>query len=183
MLKNVEFTRNWRCFKQGEKYEFHSGINLIVGDQGCGKSSLIEIILKGNKNNDFAHVDANRIIYYAFDFEKDNPRKNEFARESLPKFRMGLASRFHSHGETVMAILDKIKTQKDCLFIMDEPDMALSIRSIKKLIETLFIAVDNGCQIVSSAHNPILIESIENVLSLEHKKWMKSKDFILSHLS
>lgn len=36
-------------FKAGQQFEFRPGINLITGDQGCGKSTLIHMLMKHNK--------------------------------------------------------------------------------------------------------------------------------------
>jgi len=40
---------------------------------------------------------------------------------------------------------------------------------------------EEGRWIIMSAHNPIIISSMETVYSLEHRKYMSSKEFIESH--
>lgn len=61
---------------------------------------------------------------------------------------------------------------------MDEPDMALSIRSIAKLVGKLRQAVQNNCQVIAAVHNPLLINSFDEVFSVEHRRWMKSSQFV-----
>jgi len=63
--------------------------------------------------------------------------------------------------------------------MMDEPDIALSIRSCHKLVDMMKKFEKQGHQIIAAVQNPIVIESFPEVFSLEHKmKWMKSEDFI-----
>jgi predicted ATPase len=62
----------------------------------------------------------------------------------------------------------------NALVIIDEPDMSLSIRSIHKLHKILA----KTKQIICSVHNPLLVSYVEEVLSLEHSKWMSSQEFI-----
>ena len=67
---------------------------------------------------------------------------------------------------------------KPTLLLIDEPDMALSIRSIYQLHQ-LLTEVPN--QSICSAHNPLLIELVGEVLSVEHGRCMSSVEFIQSH--
>ena len=64
---------------------------------------------------------------------------------------------------------------------MDEPDMALSIRSVNKLVKLFKLLIRKQNHIICSVHNPILINGFNEVLSLEHKKWMLGSEFINSH--
>jgi len=111
-----------------------------------------------------------------FDFEKMNPRKS-----SRIEKRSELTSVFVSHGESNLEIVKVMdNSQSGVVFLLDEPDQALSIRSCYALVQ-LFLDVSKRHQIIASVHNPILIECVEEVLSLEHKRIMASKSFIEDH--
>lgn len=186
MIQEVKFVENWRVFKTGDVFSFRAGINLLVGDQGSGKSSMFEAfrqwrIAKKKNETTFCEVKVENAMYFAtFDFEKENPRVNNFTDGGMSMFVMGANSRSQSHGETVLKIVKDLTLVENKLIILDEPDMALSVRSNRKLAEYLKTAAAQGCQIMAAVHNPILITSVDEVLSLEHKRWMTSQEFMES---
>ena len=181
MIKSMKFKVDWRCFKAGETFLFRPGVNLLVGDQGTGKSSLLTLFRWGLENN----KEANRIVsvcadkseFFMFDFEQDNPRTHHFI-----EFTTDALMRYVSHGNCVLALLNVLGKKCDAKksFIMDEPDMALSVRSILKLVGILQATQH---QVIAAVHNPFLIRAFPKVLSLEHKKWMLSKEFLDSQTS
>jgi predicted ATPase len=71
--------------------------------------------------------------------------------------------------------------EEPLIWFLDEPDMALSIRSCHWLAITFKEAADRGQQIIAAVHNPILIASVDQVYSVEHRCWMDSADFIKAH--
>lgn len=182
MLKSITFKADYRCFTKGQKFDFRPGVNLLVGDQGTGKSSLLQLLQK--KDLDVIKITADRIESLSFDFEKDLLRnKGSFARGN-DKFRLQMGMMFSSHGECVNAMLSHLSTiNKPILIMMDEPDMALSIRSCHKLVELMKRVVSNGSQILAAVHSETIIKSFESVLSLEHGRWMTKAEFIVSQVS
>lgn len=66
------------------------------------------------------------------------------------------------------------------MIFMDEPDMALSIRSCHKLV-ALLKKLGKKQQIVAAVHNPIVIGGFPEVYSTEHCRWMPLEEFIGSH--
>ena len=178
MITKVTFLKDYRCFKEGECYSFQPGVNLLVGDQGCGKSSLLTLFGKC-KSPDIIEVSTDKLTQTAsFDFEHDNLRTQGALSQNKVKFKAQVAFLWSSHGQSVNYVLNKLdKLETDVLF-MDEPDMALSIRSILKLVHKLQEVEKLGKQIITAVHNPLLISKFDSVLSLEHKTWMNSKDFI-----
>lgn len=174
----LKFLMNLLCFKKGETYTFNKGVNLVVGDQGTGKSTLLDCL--GNYDEKKVSIKSTGLERTLFlDFEKDNPRLNSHYSNPLD-----LMLRFQSHGESAKHLFSFVdhEDNKDTIMILDEPDMALSIRSCYDLAKRLKKYHEEGRCIIMSAHNPIIISSMENVLSVEHKKWMTSKEFIESHM-
>jgi predicted ATPase len=173
MLESITFLKDYRVFKEGQVIEFKPGLNLLVGDQGTGKSSLLKLI--GDNAYEIVHAittENQSIKTCFFDFEKMNARTKSYIDSPYD-----VATRFASHGQVNNKLLASMRELGDTLILMDEPDMALSIRSIYKLYE-LLKSIPN--QIICSVHNPLLIELVGEVLSLEHSKWMHSEEFIQS---
>ena len=190
MIKVLRFHKNWRGFQEGSRIFFRPGVNLIVGDQGCGKSTILSQIMafnasmapKGSRQKkswgeSAVEVSGTPSPIGHFDFEKDNPR-------TQPAFGMSLgyddgyqlSAMYASHGEAVKPFLGMIEHVKGKVLLLDEPDMALSVRSITNLVKSLKSVTDEG-QVILSVHNETLISSFPEVMSLEHGKWMSSEDW------
>lgn len=188
---SVAFKSDYRCFKSGDSFEF-SDVNLLVGDQGSGKSSLIGAILAAQKDRSLLDVRLNEETIkkgtdtFFFDFEKDNPRIKDFNLYSRPDgtscgigVGAAIASKFRSHGEILACFsVDAIKKARDCIVFLDEPESALSIRNQFILADVLHAAVDRNCQLFISTHCLPIIQSFDSVVSLEDKQWMSSQSFI-----
>lgn len=189
MIHFIGFTEDWRCFKADDAFFFRPGVNLLVGDQGCGKSSLFGAIQgagSAKPQSKFKHlkekteIDCDPCKVFMFDFEHENPRTmSYFGNDTL--FQVG--SMFKSHGECNVALVKSMHTSDTCILLVDEPDTALSIRSCKLLVQQFQSLADNGSQVIAAVHNMAVIQAFDEVLSLEHRKWMSSAEFIASHLT
>jgi len=184
MIKRITFKKDYRCFKQGESFNFVSGVNLLVGDQGTGKSTIFECLSnKKNNRHKILEIEADQMELLSFDFEKDNIRKRGALCNDKAGMEFQLASMFSSHGQSNLTMLSYINQTNNKLFCIDEPDMALSIRSCTKLIKMMKKSTKSGNQILASIHNPIIISAFDRVLSLDHKCWINSDEFIKSQLT
>ena len=174
-IKQIEFKEDFRCFKKGQIIEFREGINFIVGDQGIGKSTLLQCLTEKFGTIVQITYDKDAEFMY-FDTEKNNPRVKS---EAASMFTIN--SIFESHGETMFPILSHMKKIKDKVMLIDEPESGLSLRSICKLIKVFkFAETKNNCQLIIATHNLQFIQSVQTVYSLEHNEWMYSDNFILS---
>ncbi len=179
MLQKIVFKQNWRCFKKDDIIKFHKGLNLLVGDQGSGKSSIFELFLGGKKKyGEVITFKCNETRFQFFDYEKMNPRVTGYIKNKLD-----ILSMWSSHGIINKKINKAVlKAKENSLILMDEPDTALSPRSILELVDIINKMIKKKCQLVIATHNPLLILNFNEVLSLEHRKWMKSTDFLEEHI-
>lgn len=178
-IKSVAFLKDYRNFKMDDSFDLERPIVLLVGDQGSGKSTLISEIFPTNKKSENVKIDAKACNVFIFDFEKNNPRTKGYLEDDSAKLKMQLSTMWCSHGEALVNYsIEALKKAKDCVVLLDEPETALSIRNQYRLAKEIKNSVKRGCQCIIATHCIPLIESQKEVLSLEHKAWMSSKDFI-----
>lgn len=180
-ILSIKFLEEFRTFREDESIIFKPGINLLCGDNGCGKSSLILAMTEKHRTKVAIEMSVeNECTFYYLDTEKHNPRTVSDVRNSHMTIDTVISSKFGSHGETILPLVRAAGKAKNTIIFLDEPEAGLSIRSQYKILESLLKAQRNGCQLFVSTHSAILMEAIGEVLSLEHKKWMNSQDFINS---
>ena len=183
-LKKAEIKAEHHCFNRiGQKFEFKD-ITLLVGDQGCGKSTLLRGLQHQSKFLKIAltPLGQNGVNTMFFDTEHMNPRTRnpeEFDSNSGFGYFEAIDSRFKSHGEVLKRFtVDVISKAKNSVIFLDEPEAGLSLRNQYRLWDEILKACGRKCQIVIATHSLAIIQAGEDVLSLEHGKWMKSGDFI-----
>jgi predicted ATPase len=183
MLEYVYFEEDYRTFKKGSKIEFRKGVNLIVGDNGTGKSSLLSLLLSlrsGKLTNGTITIKTMDNIVnntYAYDFEKDNIRTKSYLSEGNAAFEV--CSKFKSHGEVNKSVIKSITRllTNDDIIIVDEPDMALSVKSIIWLGK-FFHKVGKNTQIIAAVHNPYLMLQEKEILNIETLQWEDSINYL-----
>lgn len=162
-----------------------SDVNLFVGDQGTGKSTMLKLLQQNHSDIELKFSFKGEIESYYFDSEHDNPRtKNPELYTDVQGRNIGIgfgaaaASRFSSHGEILEQFtLGPLSKAKDCVILLDEPETALSIKNQFKFIEEIKTSVKRGCQFFMATHCYPLIEAFD-VISLDHFEQMKGIDYI-----
>ncbi len=179
MLTTVIFKKTYRTYLAGTCIKFRPGVNLLVGDNGTGKSSLIQLIRKySDKLTDHAretvsiHTDSETKIW-SHDFEKDNVRTQSYFGDNM-QFQIG--AMFSSHGEVSRVYLgDLLKFKEKGLIVLDEPDIGLSPASILMLIDAFKHVADIGGQIVDSVHNLEIMKNFEPLFNMHYLPEIKNK--------
>lgn len=83
-----------------------------------------------------------------------------------------------SHGQTIFPLIkNSTHGREGCIILLDEPETALSIRSQCKLAE-IIVELAKKNQIIMATHSSILMAAAKEVLSLEHRKWMPTNEFL-----
>jgi len=161
-------------FKKSSSFESKSGLNLLVGNNGCGKSMLINLLLKENVE----YLKGKTII--KIDLESANPNISTpdpetgitySVQEICNKFMWNV----ESHGETREGVLKSILSLKFDLLILDEPEQGLSLKNQKKYLEEL---KKLNKDIIIVTHSKVFIENIEEVFDVENMEWVESKKYL-----
>ena len=119
MIKSIKFKQDFRSFKKGDEFTFKPGVNILVGDQGSGKSTLIEMIrIKFNtepfserdsswraKKIDIKDIDkcaefdndaATNIL--GFDFERESARDMSMIHDDMISIQLYAMKASHGQG-------------------------------------------------------------------------------------
>jgi predicted ATPase len=162
--------------------ELHPHVTFLVGENGVGKSTLIEAIAVaagfnaegGSKNFSFATQDTTSELYQVLRLVRGMQRERDgfFLRaESLYNVASeierlgpdlvhsygGRSLHAQSHGESFMALaLNRFRGQG--LYILDEPEAALAPgRQLAMLVLIDRLVKEGGSQFVIATHSPILM--------------------------
>lgn len=180
-LRKIKFKKDYRkVFKKDQIIEFQPGMNLLVGNQGSGKSSLMDLFYRVRKDlqDEIYGIDCDLIETLAFDTERDNPRKKGTIESTVQ-----VAMMWSSHGQSILSIMNKIQEAENKLVFVDEPESGLSIKSQHAIIKPFNKAIENGCQMVVATHSIILMKAFENVFDMEKREWINSEKYISNQLS
>jgi predicted ATPase len=168
---------------QGLNIEFNKVVTFIVGENGSGKSTILEAIAEkagynpggGNKNHLYDHYKTEASLYSSttlawykkpFDgfflraesFYRFGQYLDDLAKESSRALEAygGKSLHHQSHGESFLALFAN-KFDRG-FFILDEPEAALSPMRQLSLMNILFELTQNGnVQFVIATHSPILL--------------------------
>lgn len=169
-----------------DKLDFHNNVTFIVGENGTGKSTLLEAVAVaygfnpegGTKNFNFStkdsHSNLNEYINVVKGIKK--PRDGFFLRaettynlasniDDLDKEVLGrriidsyggVSLHEQSHGESFFSIfLNKFGERG--IYILDEPEAALSPSRQMAMLTRIKELVDLNCQFIIATHSPILM--------------------------
>lgn len=178
---NLEVVRNF------ESLEFHPKVTFIIGENGSGKSTLLEAIATawgfnpegGTKNFNFttrsSHSNLHEYFRLAKSFRKAKdgfflraesfynvasnidqldeepgfgpPIKNSYGRKSL---------HHQSHGESFFSLMTHRFGGKG-LYILDEPEAALSPTRQMAMLSRIHQLVEQESQFIIATHSPIIL--------------------------
>ena len=184
-----EYPFNLPIIKNLDKIKFHSNVTFIVGENGSGKSTILEAIAVsygfnpegGTRNFNFSTSETHSCLYDFITVVKGvkRPRDGFFLRaESFynvatnidelnsvsPSYNFmnsygGKSLHKRSHGEAFFSLIMN-KFTGNSIYILDEPEAALSPTRQMSLISRIDDLVKEGSQFIIATHSPILISYI-----------------------
>lgn len=172
--------------KELDKLDFHNNVTFIVGENGTGKSTLLEAIAVaygfnpegGTKNFNFSTKDSHSSLHEYINLVKgirkpvngfflraettynlasniDELDKDGLGRRIIDSYG-GVSLHEQSHGESFFSIfLNKFGERG--IYILDEPEAALSPSRQMAMLTRIKELVDLNCQFIIATHSPILM--------------------------
>ncbi len=148
-IKPNSYIRTIESLRDVEKIEFQSPVSLFVGENGTGKSTLLEAIAVahgfnpegGTKNYVFSTYDSHSELCDAIRIAKGY-RKEKWGYFLRAESFLDLAQ-------------DNIKSNG--LYLLDEPEAALSPQRQLTLLTQIYKCANDGAQFIIATHSPILL--------------------------
>jgi len=165
---------------------FQGNVTFFVGENGSGKSTLLEAIAVaygfnpegGTRNYSFSTFDSHSQLHQAIRVVKGirRPKGSYFLRaesfynvaSQAEEYRDGDSieiyyerfggKSFHqqSHGESFLALIHG-NFVEDGIYILDEPEAALSPQRQLSLLMDIYRLSGSGAQFIIASHSPILL--------------------------
>lgn len=191
-----DFPFNVPLFSRPFKIEFKKAITIIVGENGTGKSTLLESIAAkcgfalqgGNRNHrEDACYDSTALdeavelawlprIHQGFFLRAETFTNFASLVDQLgvPWAYGGKSLHAQSHGESFMALFNS-RLENGGIYILDEPEAALSpVRQLGFLKLLHDVEKLKEAQIIMATHSPILLSYPgADVLAIEDGKFQK----------
>ncbi|MBE6068192.1 MAG: ATP-binding cassette domain-containing protein [Clostridium lundense] len=189
--------------------ELHPKVTYIVGENGTGKSTILEAIAiaygfnpeGGSKNFNFSTNNTHSGLWENLKLIKGvrKPEDGFFLRaesfynvatnideiDAIDSYG-GISLHSQSHGESFMSLIMN-RFKGNGLYILDEPEAALSPYRQMTLISRIHDLVQNNSQFIIATHSPIVMAYPDSILyelnddfkvvnyqDTEHYKIMKS---------
>ncbi len=162
-----------------QELSFHRPITIFAGENGSGKSTLLEAIAVaygfnpegGTKNYAFSTYDSHSELCEAIRLTKGIRRTKwgyflraesfynvATAEDEYSRGPGGVPAHFHerSHGESFLKLAQN-SFRGNGLYILDEPEAALSPQRQMTLLLEIARCVQDGAQFIMVTHSPILL--------------------------
>ena len=182
-----------------DQLDFHENVTFLVGENGSGKSTLLEALAVqqgfnaegGTKNFNFATEESHSELHKHLRVSKgfQNPKNGFFLRaESFYNVasevdNLGYAGSYggkslheQSHGESFFALMQN-RFGANGLYILDEPEAALSPNRQMAMLTLLHQLVLQGCQFIIATHSPILLSYPDSKIYEIQSNAIKTVDY------
>ena len=179
-LQDDAYPFNLAAVRSINKLDFHENVTFFAGDNGAGKSTLIEAIAVaaglnaegGSVDHNFStyntHSELHESIRLIRNYKREKDRyflraETFYSQSSYLEnsgshmLRYGGKQLQHqSHGEGMMSVFWN-RFQANGLYILDEPEAALSPQRQMTFLTRLHDLVQDGCQFIIATHSPIIL--------------------------
>ncbi|KLU61116.1 vitamin B12 import ATP-binding protein BtuD [Peptococcaceae bacterium CEB3] len=198
-----EYPFNLPAIKSLQRLSFHPEVTFLIGENGSGKSTILESIAVacgfnaegGSRNFNFSskatHSDLDNYIkvvkgprrphtgfflraesFYNLATNIDDLDSDPSGGPRIIESFGGISLHEQSHGESFFALFQN-RFSGNGLYILDEPEAALSPTRQMSMLSIMHDLIREGSQFVIATHSPIIM-AYPNVLIYEIKEEIKT---------
>jgi len=157
------YIRTIESLRDVEKIEFQSPVSLFVGENGTGKSTLLEAIAVahgfnpegGTKNYVFSTYDSHSELCDAIRIAKGY-RKEKWGYFLRAESFYNVATQEEKYADIAHPSMQYHKKSHG-LYLLDEPEAALSPQRQLTLLTQIYKCANDGAQFIIATHSPILL--------------------------
>ena len=158
---------------------FDTAATFLTGDNGAGKSTLIEAIAicsgfnaeGGSRNFRFANRRSESTLHSSLRIIREPGascegfflRAESFFNVATVVDDLGVQDSYgtrslheQSHGESFLALANN-RFEEGGVYLLDEPEAALSLRGELALLRRMYDLVESGAQFIVATHSPVLL--------------------------
>ena len=169
-----DYLRSIHAIQALKRLEFHSPVTFFAGENGSGKSTLLEAIAVahgfnpegGTKNYSFSTYDSHSRLAEALRLVRGIRRAKwgyflraeSFYNVATQEESYANLAHYHqkSHGESFLALAQQ-EFRPQGLYLLDEPEAALSPQRQMSLLVEIARCAAQGSQFIIASHSPILL--------------------------
>ena len=177
-VSEESYLRDIKALYPINKIDFSSPITLFTGENGTGKSTLLQAIAVGcgfnpeggTRNYSFSTYDIDSELWNAIRIVKGYRKMqwgyffkaetffNVATQEEAYADACHPSERYHfvSHGESFLKLFQN-NIKPNSLYFLDEPEAALSPQNQLVLLYEIYQATKEGSQFIIATHSPILL--------------------------
>jgi predicted ATPase len=196
-LNSVEFTSNVNPIKSGFKVDFTKSICVLVGDNGVGKSTILESLADhfGFKDDTYMkrnslkkNIVVNSNGEFPFKYIDFHGGDKKFSGSFGDDMMLQIAQMRASSGQVNLSLLGRSKFNEfsNGLVILDEPCRGLSLKNqagVSNLVRNL--AFIKGCQVILTTHSDVILRklngfaqyfSVEKMCDITYEDYVSSQN-------
>jgi predicted ATP-dependent endonuclease of OLD family len=196
-IDKIKFDKDFRCFKVGDEIPFEKNITLLVGNNGTGKSTILDILRCHFKIQDKTYLKTvgmdkyvsismsekvpSKILYFDF-HSNDSKFSGSLSSDIVSQMQAQRTS--SGLGILMQFVKTGIQEYKNSILILDEPCRGLSPFWQERMKNMIFNLSFENQVIVSTHSERIMSETFATIFSVEHKKeFLTVDDFLAAHLA
>lgn len=178
LINNDSYLKNIKSINSINEFVFDKPLTFFTGENGSGKTTLLQAIAEGygfnseggTKNYNFSTYSKGSDLTNAITIYKgfNKPDYNYYFKaesfynvatkelEYIDSFHPSEKYHEESHGESFLHLFNIISNVKG-IYILDEPEAAISLNKQLTLFSLIYEAIEKGSQFIIATHSPILL--------------------------